>query len=144
MDRTIRFDRASTPRPHLGRSLATGSEESLNEKDGAVVQAEIIEPIEDAGPVCLTGIDDFFEPAAAGESLAAEKSLRDSLLADPEVWFVSVSVHFTPDGVCLKGVLEYNENAPDVSEHARRITGFNSVLNQLVMHRASKAKRKSE
>lgn len=46
--------------------------------------------------------------------------------------FSSLVVRRTRDGVCLQGVMYWDEDAPDLTSTAQRIAGVEHVINQLV------------
>ncbi len=49
--------------------------------------------------------------------------------------FASLVVRRIPGGICLQGVLDVDDDLPDVDSLARRVAGVDQVLNQLVMVR---------
>lgn len=114
---TQRMDGPSQHHPHLAaKSIAAIHDQAML--------------LEDAGPVivCDSGVRDISD---------VEQELRQALINLPEVTFSSVSVQRIADGVCLQGLLEYDEVAPDVSALARRVAGVENVLNQLVTRQSS-------
>jgi len=62
-----------------------------------------------------------------------EQDVRRSLLANPNVRIASLVVRRIPKGVCIEGVLETEEAAPDVCAVVRRIPGVSKVVNHLVV-----------
>jgi len=62
-----------------------------------------------------------------------EQDVQKTLLSHPNLRFSSLVVHRTNEGVCLEGVLESDENAPDVCRLALTVTGVKEVLNHLVV-----------
>lgn len=62
-----------------------------------------------------------------------EHAVRRELLAEPHLRFASLVVRRINDGVCLQGVLEADEDSPDVSTIAQRVDGVHQVLNRLVV-----------
>ena len=49
--------------------------------------------------------------------------------------FSSLVVRRLRDGICLQGILHWDEDAPDVTRTAQRIAGVERVINQLVVVR---------
>lgn len=64
-----------------------------------------------------------------------EQDVRFRLMAEPTLNFTSLTVRRIPSGVCLEGVLETDDDLPDISSLVRRITGVEKVLNYLVVRR---------
>jgi hypothetical protein len=64
-----------------------------------------------------------------------EQAVRRELSAQPELCFSSLVIHRIPDGVCLEGVLEIEDDCPDVDRLVRRVAGVEHVLNHLVVKR---------
>ena len=62
-----------------------------------------------------------------------EAEVRRALLGEPDLRFTSLVVRRVPDGVCLEGVLESNEDAPDVDDLARQVRGVERVINHLLV-----------
>lgn len=62
-----------------------------------------------------------------------EHAVQRALLGHPHLHFASLVVRRINNGVCLQGVLEADENAPDVSSIAQRVDGVQQVLNRLVV-----------
>ncbi len=71
-----------------------------------------------------------------------EQDVRSRLMAEPTLNFTSLVVRRVHDGLCLEGVLETNDNAPDVARIVRRICGVSQVLDHLVVHRPRELPRK--
>jgi hypothetical protein len=65
-----------------------------------------------------------------------EQDVRFRLMAEPTLNFTSLTVRRIANGVCLEGVLETDDDVPDISSLVRRITGVEEVLNYLVVRRA--------
>lgn len=64
-----------------------------------------------------------------------EQDVRNRLMAEPSLNFTSLVVRRVPDGLCLEGVLETDEDSTDVARRVRRLCGVSQVLNHLVVHR---------
>jgi hypothetical protein len=64
-----------------------------------------------------------------------ESEVRRALVARPELHFKSLVVRRVNNGVCLEGVLEADDSAPDVDELAREVAGVECVLNRLLVHK---------
>lgn len=62
-----------------------------------------------------------------------EAEVRRTLLGEPDLRFASLVVRRVPDGVCLEGVLESGEDAPDVDDLARQVRGVERVINHLLV-----------
>lgn len=71
-----------------------------------------------------------------------EQDVRSQLMAEPTLNFTSLVVRRIHNGLCLEGVLETNDNAPDVARIVRRICGVSQVLDHLVVHRPRELPRK--
>ena len=65
-----------------------------------------------------------------------EQEVQRRLLAEPELRFSSLVIRRTPNGVCLEGVLEAEDDTPDVCALVRKVAGVDEVLNHLVVRRA--------
>jgi osmotically-inducible protein OsmY len=62
-----------------------------------------------------------------------EAEVRRTLLGEPDLRFTSLVVRRVPDGVCLEGLLESGEHAPDVDDLARQVRGVERVINHLLV-----------
>jgi osmotically-inducible protein OsmY len=62
-----------------------------------------------------------------------EQEVQRELLAQPTLRFASLVVRRIDNGVCLQGVVEADEEHPDVCRIAQRIAGVQNVLNRLVV-----------
>ncbi|MSR57256.1 MAG: BON domain-containing protein [Planctomycetaceae bacterium] len=62
-----------------------------------------------------------------------EQDVRRVLLSQPSLHFSSLVVRRIDDGVCLQGVLEADDEAPDVCGIAQRVEGVRQVLNRLLI-----------
>ncbi len=67
---------------------------------------------------------------------AVSKTLRDQ----PEMQFSSLVIRRLDNGVCLEGVLEVDDEVPDVCSLVRAVAGVNHVVNRLVIRRRSPCK----
>lgn len=80
--------------------------------------------------------DEYYPPQYASEAIRPhriEQEVQRELLAEPKLRFASLVVRRIHDGVCLQGVLEANDEAPDVCSVAQRVTGVQHVLNRLLI-----------
>jgi len=71
-----------------------------------------------------------------------EQEVRRRLMAEPSLNFNSLVVRRVRNGLCLEGVLETSDDAPDVSRLVRGISGVSQVLDHLVIHRRHELPRK--
>ena len=71
-----------------------------------------------------------------------EQEVRNRLMAEPSLKFTSLVVRRVSNGLCLEGVLETNDHAPDVARIVRGICGVSQVLDHLVVHRPRELPRK--
>ncbi len=62
-----------------------------------------------------------------------EQEVQRELLAEPGYHFASLVIRRLDNGVCLQGVLEATDDAPDVSSIAQRVSGVAQVLNHLLV-----------
>ena len=62
-----------------------------------------------------------------------EYAVRNRLLAQPDVRFSSLVVRRLRNGVCLQGVMEVEDDCPDVASLAKSVAGVEDVLNHLVV-----------
>lgn len=96
----------------------------------------------------LTGrelMDESYPPQYASEAIRPhrlEQEVQRELLAEPHFRFASLVVRRISDGVCLQGVLEANDEAPDVCSVAQRVSGVQQVLNRLLITRRRDVPRK--
>lgn len=80
--------------------------------------------------------EDNYPPQYASEAIRPhriEQEVQRELLAEPHFRFASLVVRRINDGVCLQGILEANDGAPDVCSVAQRVTGVQQVLNRLLI-----------
>jgi osmotically-inducible protein OsmY len=64
-----------------------------------------------------------------------EKEVQHHLLSHPHLNFSSLVIHRIDRGVCLEGVLEADEETPDVECLVQEISGVDEVINHLVVRR---------
>lgn len=62
-----------------------------------------------------------------------EQDVQRELLAQPSFRFASLVVRRIDNGVCLQGILEADDESPDVCSVAQRVAGVQNVLNRLVV-----------
>ena len=74
---------------------------------------------------------DRMTPVGAPHGLECE--VQRELLSQPHLRFSSLVVRRLQNGVCLQGVLEADDDAPDVVSVAQRIAGVDQVLNHLLV-----------
>lgn len=67
-----------------------------------------------------------------------EQEVRRHLLTHPNLRFSSLVIRRIRDGVCLEGVLEADQPAPDVCRLAQSVAGVRQVLNHLVVRRSGR------
>ena len=67
-----------------------------------------------------------------------EHEVRRHLLTHPDLRFSSLVIRRIRDGVCLEGVLEADQTAPDVCLLAQSVAGVRQVLNHLVVRRSGR------
>lgn len=63
-----------------------------------------------------------------------ESEVRRLLVSQSDLHFSSLVVRRIHDGVCLEGVLEAEDEQPDVDSLARRVAGVEHVINRLLVH----------
>jgi len=66
-----------------------------------------------------------------------ELEVQRRLLAHPDLRFSSLVIRRTPNGVCLEGVLEVDDESSDVRELVRRVAGVDQVMNHLVVRKCT-------
>lgn len=71
-----------------------------------------------------------------------EGEVRRALISQPGLHFKSLVVRRLSNGVCLEGVLEAGDAAPDVNELAREVAGVECVINRLLVQKAGPAPRR--
>lgn len=81
-----------------------------------------------------------FPPRFAADAVAlaasphrVEQEVQRELLSQPSLRFSSLVIRRIDNGVCLQGVLEVDDDAPDVCSVAQRVAGVEQVLNRLVI-----------
>ena len=87
-----------------------------------------------AAPSAVTA--DFSERWARGHQV--ERAIQRELLGQPGLKFSSLVIRRVRDGVCLEGVVEANDESPDVCRLVRMAAGVDQVLNHLVVRRGDK------
>lgn len=64
---------------------------------------------------------------------AIETQVRNRLAGQEGVHFLELVVRRVPDGVCLEGVMQTENDALDVSQVVREIAGVERVINRLLI-----------
>lgn len=92
------------------------------------------------------GWDDPVPSVASADVLAptplshdVECAVRRQLVETSGLRFSSLVIRRVHDGVCLQGVLEVDDDAPDLSRLARQVEGVNCVIDQVVVHQTMTA-----
>ena len=67
-----------------------------------------------------------------------ERAIQRELLGQPGLRFSSLVIRRIRDGICLEGVLETEDECPDVCRLVKSVAGVDNVLNHLVVRRARK------
>ena len=96
---------------------------------------------EDAGPLCITDEIEIADGVGIDKDHSVERRLQQKLMAHPDVRFSSLVVRRIEGGVCLQGVLEYDDSVPDIQSLIRRVVGVDTVLNQLVIRQSGRQER---
>lgn len=115
------------PKPHETTSKVVDAGGALTPK--TVLEGGVSSPPRFAA-------DALISPALSdqvGQPHRVEQDVRRELLAQPSLHFASLVVRRIDNGVCLQGVLEADEELPDVCHIARRVSGVRDVLNRLVI-----------
>lgn len=64
---------------------------------------------------------------------AIETAVRRKLAGQTGVQFLELVVRRVPDGVCLEGVVQMDDDALDIAEVVREISGVEEVINHLLI-----------
>ncbi len=97
-------------------------------------------------PMLTAAIDDpvpadstlaTIEPTLCASPHFVEREVQRALLSHPELSFSSLVVRRVPGGVCLEGVMEVDDDGPDVTALARRVSGVERVINHLLVRARS-------
>lgn len=62
-----------------------------------------------------------------------ERQVQHRLLSHPQLHFSSLVIRRIRNGVCLDGILEADDEAPDVTCLAQEVSGVDEVRNRLVV-----------
>ena len=62
-----------------------------------------------------------------------EQDVQRELLSHPRLHFSSLVVRRIDNGVCLQGILQVDDDSPDVCSIAQRVAGVSHVLNRLLI-----------
>ncbi|QDV50521.1 hypothetical protein [Gimesia fumaroli] len=62
-----------------------------------------------------------------------ECEIQHALALDSDVCLNSLVVRRTKNGVCLEGVLEFDDECPDICNRIKALTGVEEVINHLMM-----------
>jgi len=92
-------------------------------------------PLPDEPDAELPANDSVSIESASAEPHALERAIQLELLNQSDVRFSSLVVHRIPDGVCLQGVIEIDNDLPDIERITRELSGVNRVMNHLVVRR---------
>lgn len=139
-ERKHRFDTAETtvvPRPRSGMS---GS--------ASVISAHGSDPLVTAEtpPDALVPSDSSIDDLRLAESCSGtsadfnvellgdvEGRVRQKLNSQPAITFSSLVIRPVQDGICLEGVLETNDELPDLERLVRSVANVGRVLNRLTV-----------
>lgn len=62
-----------------------------------------------------------------------ECEIQHALALDSDVCLNSLVVRRTKNGVCLEGVLEFDDECPDICKRIQALTGVEEVINHLLI-----------
>ncbi|QDU09194.1 hypothetical protein [Gimesia aquarii] len=62
-----------------------------------------------------------------------ECEIQHALALDSDVCLNSLVVRRTKNGVCLEGVLEFDDECPDICKRVQALTGVEEVINHLLV-----------
>jgi len=92
-------------------------------------------PLPDESDTELPARDSEATESASAEPHALERAIQLELLNQSDVRFSSLVVRRFRDGVCLQGVIEIDNDLPDIERITRELSGVNRVMNHLVVRR---------
>lgn len=92
-------------------------------------------PLPDESDTGLPANDSDSMESAGAEPHALERAIQLELLNQSDVRFSSLVVRRFRDGVCLQGVIEVDDDLPDIERITRELSGVNRVMNHLVVRR---------
>ncbi len=81
---------------------------------------------------CLTNRFDP-PPATRTSPHELEREVQIRLQSHPALKFSRLHVHQCPNGICLEGFLESNEDEIDLCDVVRSVHGVTSVINRIVI-----------
>lgn len=81
------------------------------------------------------GFDSDASSSVVPEPHSLERAIQHELLNHPDICFSSLVVRRFRDGICLQGVIEVEDEIPDVEALARDLSGLDRVMNHLVVRR---------
>ncbi|MBL8851656.1 MAG: BON domain-containing protein [Planctomycetaceae bacterium] len=74
------------------------------------------------------------EPQYCAEELhRIESEVRRALIAQPDLHFKVLIVRRVKDGVCLEGVVDADDGAPDITQLAGQVDDVGFVINRLMV-----------
>ena len=140
-ERKLRIDVAEAtvvPRPRGGMHVPD-LESAATSADPAPVEESTNEP--------ATSGRQTLEEALPDEHLATdhkpphelERVVQQELTSQPAVKFSSLVIRRIDGGICLEGVLETNDELPDVERLVRNVADVDRILNRLVVRQADDA-----
>ena len=92
-------------------------------------------PLPDESDTELPAGESEATESASEEPHALERAIQLELLNQSDVQFSSLVVRRFRDGVCLQGVIEVDDDLPDIERITRELSGVNRVMNHLVVRR---------
>lgn len=142
----IRFDAAQpalASAPHGVGESRLGVTESLSLCDSNAISADDTDIA--ASDTEFIGNPWHADPIVA-EPHALERELSQRLRSELALNFSSLVVRRLKDGICLQGVVEFDDQAPvatssrvpQIDQLARRVAGVEKIINQLVVHNAER------
>lgn len=69
----------------------------------------------------------------ADSSNDLQQLVQQTLDSQPAVNFTSLEIRHIEGGICLEGVLETNDELPDIEHLVRRVAGVDRILNRLIV-----------
>jgi hypothetical protein len=140
-ERKLRIDVAEAtvvPRPRGGMHVSD-PESATPSADPAPAEVSAEEPATPGRQTLDRALPD--EPLAAGRKPPheLERLVQQELISQPAVSFSSLVIRRIDGGVCLEGVLETNDELPDVERLIRSVADVDRILNRLVVRKADDA-----
>jgi len=133
-ERKLRFDSANTVAvPHPRGGVPEPDNTTPPVSPSPAENAEAADYLSSPNRTAHEPRHDFQSPLVRQPSNDLKRAVQQALDSQPAVNFSSLEIRQIEGGICLEGVLETNDQPPDIEHLVRSVADVDRILNRLVV-----------